>query len=131
VCSALRTKTAITVTAPFAVSVLNGVVTQPSQPRSTTRALLYAQAARLDGSGEWSNVLIAKAQMRAVLEYKGKQQVRLPPTRTGSGSFLVSDYSQVLSALGFNADTPLSVLAVEMMLQDEILADPLGANLGG
>ncbi|PMD12110.1 hypothetical protein NA56DRAFT_38363 [Hyaloscypha hepaticicola] len=131
VCSALRTGTAITVTAPFAVPVLNGVVTQPSQPKSTMWALLYAQAARLDGSGEWSNVLIAKARMLPVLEYKGTGPTRLPPTRTGSGSFLVSDYSPVLTSLGFNADAPLSVLAVEMMPQDEVYADPLGVDLGG
>jgi hypothetical protein len=131
VCSALRTKTSITVTAPFAVPVLGGVVTQPPPPRSTMWALLYAQAARLDGSGEWSNVLIERAQMMPVFEYPTKQPVRFPPTQCGSGSFLVSDYLQILLSLGFDADAPLSVLAVEMMPQDEILADPLGADLGG
>jgi hypothetical protein len=38
---------------------------------------------------------------------------------------------QILLSRGFDADAPLSVLAVEMMPQDEILADPLGADLGG
>ena len=36
-----------------------------------------------------------------------------------------------LEALGFHDNAPLSVLAVELLPQDMIPADPLGANLGG
>jgi hypothetical protein len=131
VCTALRTKELITVTAPFAVPVLDNVVMQPSTPRSTMCALLYAQVARLDGSGEWSNILISRTPMLPVHELPSKQRVVLPRTLCGAGSFKVSDYQPMLLGLGFDADAPLSALAVEMMPQNEVLADPLGANLGG
>src|SRR5205085_9184626 len=46
-CAASRTKDAVTVTAPFAAPVLDGVSVQPPAPFSSMWALLYAQAALL------------------------------------------------------------------------------------
>ena len=95
--------------------------------------MLYAQAALLDGNGEWSNVLITRKEM-LFIDSTGsglKREVALASLAYGKALINVGDYSKTLMSLGFAEDAPLSVLAVEMMPQDEMPPSPLGANLGG
>jgi len=133
-CSVQRNKSELIVTAPFAAPVFDGSNVQPSQyPKSRLWAMLYAQAALLDGNGEWSNVLITRKEM-LFIDSTGsglKREVALASLAYGKALINVGDYSKTLMSLGFAEDAPLSVLAVEMMPQDEMPPSPLGANLGG
>ena len=145
-CTVLRTNTGITVTAPYATTLLDG---QPAfdlrrgDPQTALWFMLYAQVTQTDGTSR-RNVLLGR-QLATLLP----QPVGARPGATAHGqnreprgvaTFPASSISSALSLLGLPANSPLSVLCVEVLpgairvLRDDgavaVQEDPLGQQLG-
>jgi hypothetical protein len=122
-----RTTTGITISAPYATPILDGVPVQPKPfPYSTMWVLLYVQAEQIDGQDK-RNILLSRKEAAS----SEKDVVSHQTNVYGEALFAAADISSALSQLGFIAQAPLSVLAVEMLPQDVVPQDPLGANLCG
>jgi hypothetical protein len=125
-CMVVRNSMGITVSAPFALPVIDGRPVQPVPPKSQIWVLLYAQAEQVDGNDR-RNVLLSRKpapwsrqtfhQARASNEY-------------GTGTFSDAEVRLALDALGFHDGAPLSIVAVELLPNDAYVQDPLGADLG-
>jgi hypothetical protein len=87
--------------------------------------MLYVQAAQIDGE-DHRNVLVGSV----IAHFDAKNNSRLS-TMFGEAVFKASQVSRQLSDLGFAANAPLSVLAVEMLPQVVQPTAPLSTNLGG
>jgi hypothetical protein len=120
----LRTSAGISVSAPFANSVFNGVSMTQGLPRSSMWVLLYAQAEQLDGQ-DVRNILLGRRKANA----NAKDDRAVPAVKFGTAMFAAADVAAALAALGFNSSASLSVLATELLPQVNPVADPLGANL--
>jgi hypothetical protein len=127
ICTVLRNTQGISVSAPFALPVLNGQPRQPLPPRSQIAVLLYAQAEQIDGT-DWRNVLLGTKP--APWPRQDIETARAS-NAYGEASFTSAEIESWLTALGFVTTAPLSVLGVELLPQDTPPEDPLGANLGG
>ena len=125
-CAVARNTAGITVSAPFALPVLDGVSVQQLSPRSEIWVLLYAQAEQID-AGDRRNVLLA----RKPAPFNDKNfNLAQGSNAFGTASFGAAEVSLALQALAFDAGAPLSVLAVELLPNGTPLDDPLGAELG-
>ena len=123
VLTVLRNNAGISVSAPYAVAISDGV-TLRGVPKTSIWVLLYAQAKQIDGR-DVRNILVER--IRASYDER-KFRNRL---QFGEALFSDADIRKKVAALGFrNHTTPLSVLAVELFSQDTIPTDPLGAQLG-
>ncbi|MBD5633593.1 MAG: hypothetical protein IAI49_03840, partial [Candidatus Eremiobacteraeota bacterium] len=150
-CTVWRNDAGITVTAPFATTLLDG---QPvlnasfGDPQTTLWFMLYTQVLQTDGAA-WRNVLLAReagalmaapvASLTAVVlkpnVFGGNREPRATAT------FEEADIASALKLLGLPSTSPLSVLAVEVLpgpihpRNDGTTAapsteDPLGRDLG-
>ncbi|OCK98282.1 uncharacterized protein K441DRAFT_317824 [Cenococcum geophilum 1.58] len=120
-----RNISSIIASAPYALPINRGRADFPKSVASTIEVVLYAQAARLDGE-DFHNVFVASR--RAVVAQNFHSQVQA----YGEAVFdLDRDVFPQLAALGFSVKAPLSVLAVELMPQENFPDLPLTANLGG
>lgn len=129
-CNVIRTHARITVTAPFAQPVLDGVSVQPKFASSDIWILLYVQLTQIDGVDR-RNFLIQRQRANDLSDPKDPDRVRQSGPLFGTAFFDIRTVSTTLGGLGLKSNAPLSVLAVEMMPQDVQPKDPLGANLGG
>jgi hypothetical protein len=125
-CMALRNSTGITVSAPFALPVIDGRPVQPIPPQSEIWVLLYAQAEQIDGAAR-RNILLGRK--RAPWSRDTFKQTRAS-NDYGTATFGDAQIRLALQALGFHDSAPLSVLAVELLPNGTHVADPLGAQLG-
>lgn len=120
-----RSISSITASAPYALPINFGRADFPKSVATNIEVVLYAQAARLDGE-DFHNVFLASK--RAIVAQNFHSQVQA----YGEATFnLDRDVFPQLAALGFSVKAPLSVLAVELMPQDNFPASPLTADLGG
>jgi hypothetical protein len=109
VCTIFRSESGITVTAPYATTLLDG---QPAldlrrgDPQTALWFLLYAQVTQTDGTAS-RNVLIDGLPVTKVLG-----QNREP---RGPAVFAAAAIGDALGLLGLPANSPLSVLAVEIL----------------
>jgi hypothetical protein len=126
-CTVLRNTQGILVSAPFALPVLDGQPMQPEPPLSQIWVLLYAQAEQIDGADR-RNVLLGR---KAGIWPRKTFELARASNAYGEASFGTAEVELALRSLGFARTAPLSVLAVELLPQDQNPADPLGANLGG
>ena len=126
-CTVLRNTVGIFVSAPFALPVLNGQPLQPTPPHSQIVVQLYAQAEQIDAADR-RNVLLGR---KPGAWSRDTAETARASNAYGETSFATAEIEQVLAALGFARTAPLSVLAVELLPQDQPLTDPLGADLGG
>jgi hypothetical protein len=130
-CTAFRVKPAdpkvppperIVVSAPFATAVFDDkrLTSPPLDPRSRMWVLLYAQVVQADGSAR-RNVLLGRAPALPRLETEDGKQVA-PKTRDviGVAEFRAADVEAVLEDLTLPRDTPLSVIAVELLPGDSL-----------
>jgi hypothetical protein len=125
-CMAVRNSTGITVSAPFALPVLDGRPVQPIPPHSEIWVLLYAQAEQIDGAAR-RNILLGRK--RAPWSRETFDQSRAS-NEYGTATFGDAEIRLALQALGFHDTAPLSVLAVELLPNGTPVSDPLGAQLG-
>ncbi|HXJ80641.1 MAG TPA: hypothetical protein VMS64_18425, partial [Candidatus Methylomirabilis sp.] len=141
----------IEVSAPFATSTLNGqpLVTPFEFPKTRLCFLLYAQLVQSDGATN-RNILLTHCYGTYVPPQRSDQIRPLPVTqrdRMGYSVFAMSDVQELLRLLGLPLNSPLSVLAVELLpggVGNDVSqtpgtvplpaphppADPLGAELG-
>jgi hypothetical protein len=122
----------VVVVAPFATPVFEGLnVRPPRNPCSTLQALLYAQVRRVDGL-QWRNVLLMRARGYIRFDDVGNVAV-MSDLRHAPGvmEFSQDEIVQRLSRLGLPLDSPLSVIAVELLPErNSPFEDPLGRDLG-
>ena len=125
-CAVVRDSAAITVSAPFALPVIDGASVQQLSPRSEIWVLLYAQAEQIDAEDR-RNVLLARKQAPwsdRNFDHAGGSSA------FGTAKFGAGEVRLALEALAFDTSAPLSVLAVELLPNGVPLDDPLGSQLG-
>lgn len=125
-CTVVRNSSGITVSAAYALPVLDGRSVQPAPPHSEIWALLYAQAEQLDGADR-RNVLLGR---KPAPWSRQTFELARASNAYGTASFGDAEIRLALESLAFAADAPLSVLAVELLPNGSSVADPLGAQLG-
>jgi hypothetical protein len=126
VCLAMRTTSGILVRAPFATPVIDGVNVRPPRPATDLWALLYARVPQMDRQA-FRNILIARTRLS--VRFVGDNPVGVGlRVLYGEGLVTSADLATALSSLGLLPDTPLTVLAAEL-LTDTQQGDPLGAQL--
>jgi hypothetical protein len=141
-CAAQRLGLGVIASAPYALPVYEGVSRLPSPPNTELWMVLYAQVAQADGQ-DHRNVLLG--QRRAVPPRRNRPDDRFTVGRgefsergaLPRGGYMLGEvgWSQAeiraaLAALCLDADAPLSVLAVELLPEEQRPPDPLGAQLG-
>ncbi len=119
-CTASRDERLITVTAPFAQTVFDGRNVTANPPRTETWALLYAQIRMADDSDE-RNVLLAdkklfvpRENIPGALAYVAVNSNQSAPPQ-GITGWRNKEVEDLLAMYGLPAESPLSVLCVEMM----------------
>jgi hypothetical protein len=122
----IRNTLGITASAPFALPVFDGRSVQPSMPHSEIWVLLYAQAEQVDGTDR-RNVLLGH---RPALWQRHTHTNTPRGSAFGTATFSDANIRFALDSLTFRSDTPLSVLAVELLANGEQQRDPLGSQLG-
>ncbi|HEY8755591.1 MAG TPA: hypothetical protein VIN65_04475 [Candidatus Dormibacteraeota bacterium] len=129
VCSVRRYTSGITASAPFASPVYDDANLRPFNPGTEMWMLLYTQVWRADRSGQ-QNVLLGRRI--AELDRKTLEQAafRQRLDTCGTARWTQWEVASLLAAVGMGTDSPLSVLAVEILPGTNRAADPLGADLG-
>ena len=149
-CTVWRNEAGISVTAPYATTLLNG---QPAldlrvgDPQTALWFMLYAQVTQTDGAHR-RNVLLARQQAGLLPQTVAGKPVVTPHGQNreprGMTTFAAKDIGLVLVQLGLPIVSPLSVLCVEILpgpisssghwappvAGGTAKEDPLGAQLG-
>lgn len=123
ICSAIRNKEGITVSAPYAMAVYEGKNLTP-WPATEMWALLYAQVMLVNGQ-DHRNILLD----RKILEMRNAND---PGERQPVGFHRWSDreVKNLLLSMGIATNTPLSCMAIELFPIAANNHDPLGGDLG-
>lgn len=124
-CQAFRTQTEIRASAPFATPVYEGRSVIPPSPGSTIWIILYAQVVQADAADR-RNILLSRKKAR----YRRKREVQASVALAGDARWSQAEVEAALAALGLPEDSPLSVLAAELLPELDEVADPLGGDLG-
>lgn len=127
-----RTPGAMSVTAPYAVAVFGGRNVTSKPPKTEIWCMLYAQVLQADGRRH-RNILLTEARLdlvkvedldvRTFLARRQRMDVRasnslavnIDAPATGTFTWTEKEIRQLLDLFNLAPDTPLSVLAVEMM----------------
>ncbi len=127
-----RTPAAMSVTAPFATTVFNGRNVTSRPPKTEIWCMLYAQVLQADGK-QYRNILLSESRLdvvvrehpgvggflakRAALDLRSFNSlvVNIDAPATGASAWTDKEIRLLLEGFHLDADTPLSVLAVEMM----------------
>ncbi|MBV8139912.1 MAG: hypothetical protein JO121_30390 [Deltaproteobacteria bacterium] len=128
----------ITVVAPYATPIFNDQNLRPLYPKTELIALLYAQVLQAN-SQSWCNILLERATaIPYTLEHQGSRGLN-PALTPARAQFDPEDILFKLGILGLPLDSPLSVVAVEILPEPQPINpaatvdrfnDPLGADLG-
>ncbi|HTI60794.1 hypothetical protein [Mucilaginibacter sp.] len=117
-CSVNRDELAISVSAPHAVAVLNGVNVTAKPPRTDIWALLYAQVTQADGQSN-RNILLGEKLLVTPQPPVGLVPVTFKINRDAvvysQTTWTNNEVSQVLALMGLPVSSSLSVICVEMM----------------
>ncbi len=125
-CLASRTRDELLVSATYATPVFEGRSLLLPNPATVIWVVLYAQVTLADGA-DHRNVLIGRRQgWFPEQKYRGREEVDL----TASARWSHDEIAAALRAIGLPEDSPLSVLAVELVPEAERSIDPIGADLG-
>jgi hypothetical protein len=124
-CQAFRTQTEIQVSAPFATPVDRGRSVMPSRPASTMWIVLYAQVVQADAA-DHRNILLRRKEA----QYRRKREVGSTVASTADARWSQEEIEDALDTLRLPRETPLSVLAVELLPERNHAGDPLGSDLG-
>jgi hypothetical protein len=121
VCTVWRNQAGITVTAPYATTLLAG---QPAidllrgDPQTALWFMLYAQVTQIDGQAH-RNVLLTRQLATVLLQTVAGKTVTTAHGQNreprGTATFAEADISSALNLLGLPAQSPLSVLGVEVL----------------
>ena len=125
-CTAMRTAEAVLVAAPLATPVFAGRSLLPTSPTTQIWFLLYAQVLQADGK-DHRNILLGRR--RGI--FRGQKTItRAETSQSESAQWTAAEINAALDAYGLPRDSPLSLLAVELLPEVEPPDDPLGASLG-
>jgi hypothetical protein len=127
-CTTNRTDAGVTMNAEFAIPVLNGQNLLGNYPQTELWGILYTQVAQADGAA-FRNILLNRRQMYPLRKdnyYFRAGSVNLNATCAWSDD----EIKTALLVMGLHSNAPLSVLAVEMFKNFEVVGDPLGSDLG-
>jgi hypothetical protein len=126
-CSVSRTAEHIRVSAPYATPVAGGQILRAEPPTSDLWVLLYVQV-RLADASDWRNILIGRTRT-TLSDHSFRGRAGTEPQ--GFGYWDQNQVEAWLEAFGLPLNSPLSVLAVELLPEpDSPFMDPLGKNLG-
>ena len=125
-CQSLRTSERILVAASHATPVFGGRNMLPRVPATELWFLLYAQVMQADGR-DYRNILLARRRGRFE---ERKAQSRVEIDLNASSAWAQAEIDAVLEAYELPVESPLSVLAVELIPELDPPDDPLGSNLG-
>jgi len=125
-CQALRRPERVLVAASHATPVFGGRNMLPRVPATELWFLLYAQVMQADGQ-DYRNILLARRRGRFE---KRKLQSRVEIDLTASSAWAQAEVDAVLEAYELPVESPLSVLAVELIPELDPPDDPLGSDLG-
>jgi hypothetical protein len=130
-CHAGRTPTEIRVDAAYATPVFEGRNLRPIVPNTEIWILLYVQVVQIDGASH-RNVLLSRAKVKPLSRPRGDQLYGDDALLMGGTVFEQRSIVERLLSLGLPRNSPLSVLAVELLPEPEVerFADPLGGDLG-
>lgn len=122
-CSVNRDEVQISVSAPHAVSVLNGKNVTAVPPRTDIWALLYAQVMQADGLSH-RNILLDERMLidmkrEQVNQYKQLIRINKDATVYAVNTWLNIEVEQILAIMGLPVSSSLSVVCVEMMPRPE------------
>jgi hypothetical protein len=128
-CAVARDGATVRATAPFAAPLVAGRPLRAASPRDDKTARpnteiwfqVYAQVAQVDGGGDRRNVLVARR--------RGAFQ-RAPTEDRAVASFTVQELRDMFALYGLRSGATTSVVAVEMMPQQDRVSDPLGGDIG-
>ena len=129
-CSVNRDELTVSVSAPHAMAVFNGVNLTARPPRTDIWALLYAQVTQADGKSN-RNILIGQ---KVLLTESVFNHGPVPPDGTSNKDGIVYslntwtniEIAQILSILGLPVSSSLSVICVEMMPDPSTYTDIVG-----
>jgi hypothetical protein len=126
-CSVSRTVEHVRVSSPYAMPVADGQILRAEPPASDLWALLYVQVHLADASDQ-RNILIGRTRLTfSDAAFRG----RSGSEPHGFGYWDQDEIEAWLEALGLPHNSPLSVLAVELLPEpDSPFMDPLGKDLG-
>jgi hypothetical protein len=129
-CTAYRDKTEIVATAPFANPVFDGrsLLGPERRPRTQMWVLLYAQVMQADGQSR-RNVLL-QHEVARILDHPNDASTGVTRDVIGVAPFPQTLVEALLRGLALPVDSPLSVLAVELLPTNAAIGDPVGADLG-
>jgi hypothetical protein len=127
----------VCVAAPFATPVLlNGkTLIEPREGKPLTRIwiMLYAQVRQADGK-TWRNILLNHRHAETVGTVEDEHaEVTVRPSRDvfGHATFSDKEIQATLQSLSLAPDSPLSVLAVELLPpRTDQIRDEMGQNIG-
>ena len=125
-CQAFRVQEAVQASALHATPVFEGRNLTPPVPATVIWLLLYAQVVQADGADR-RNILLGRR--RGWIRQR-KLERRDEPDVAALVRWTQDEIEQMLTALGLPADSPLSVLAVELLPEALPASDPVGVNLG-
>lgn len=128
-CTPARVPDAIRVSAPYALPVFGGQNLTPLPPRTEMWMLLYAQVTQADGIDHRNVLLSRKPGPIQEKWFRGQFSISAMGV-PGYSYWDESELEALLSSLGLPLDSPLSVLAVEVLPELGRRSDPLGSNLG-
>jgi hypothetical protein len=137
-CGTSRNKAWLIVSADFAQPFLNGRNLVPDPPNTQLWAVLYVQIYQADGASR-RNIQLDVRPIR-LLSRDEATSLQLPVYSDPAGMqrqtvgfawWAETELTARLNSLGLPADSPLSVLAVEVLPEPNTpFADPLGSQLG-
>jgi hypothetical protein len=123
-CTCERTQTDLVVEAPYALAVLKGKNITHDPPRTEIWALLYAQVRQADGR-DYRNILLDDRKLTLKRRVRGRFESEAGLSLFGFENddspahaemrWTQDEMTTALRNLGLPADSPLSVLCVEMM----------------
>jgi len=128
VCQAERKTDGISVTAPYANPVYNGVSLIPVNPRTEIWGLLYVQVMQADG-GAFRNILLGQKRM-IITRKENSKKINDSLPRYGLCGWSQAEIRVLLLNLGLPEDSPLSVMAIELIPNFDRSANPLSTDLG-
>ena len=136
VCTVYRNQTGITTTAAYATTLLNGqpaLNLQAGDPQTALWFMLYAQVAQTDGASQ-RNVLLTRQLATLLPQAAGAKPVDLQhgPNREprGTTTFFAKEIAAALALLGLPANSPLSLLGVEILPGPFRVARTVGTSIG-
>ncbi|MCL4294581.1 MAG: hypothetical protein KJ077_02590 [Anaerolineae bacterium] len=126
--SVTRTHDAIILAAPYATPVFEGRSLLPIYPQTEIWGVLYTQVMQVDGK-DFRNILLREKRM--IIERKHIDKERQEATKKyGICGWTQTEVRAMLLYLGLPENSPLSVMAIEMIPNFEHVNEPLSGDLG-